>query len=162
MYGSGLRLADVHKLDIENIDFKEEILRIKQGKGRKDRNVPLGEITLAYLKEYITAVRKYLISVENQNQPAVFLSRNGKRYDKCSISRMIKEYSVKAGIQNITPHKLRHAFSLHMMRRGCDIRFIQEILGHEELETTQIYTEIFDGELKEKIEQYHPLSAGME
>jgi len=162
MYGSGIRLSEVKNLNMEDIDFKEGLLRVKQGKGCKDRNVPLCDVSASYLKEYIREVRRYLLCVEKQTENAVFLSVKGNRLDKCSISRMIRDYCREAGIQGITPHRLRHAFSLHMLRSGCDIRFIQEILGHEELETTQIYTEIFDGELKEKIEQYHPLSSGME
>lgn len=156
IYGTGLRLFEISMLNIQDIDFKESSLIVRKGKGRKGRIVPLGEVALSYVREYISAVRKYLLSIDNRNETALFLNNRGNRLFSGSICRIVREYSRTAGLYHITTHKLRHAFSLHMLRQGCDIRYIQEILGHVDLKTTTIYTQIFDKELKEKIQEYHP------
>jgi len=148
-------------LDITDVDLRENIICVRRSKGGKGRYVPLGKIALLYIQEYISEVRKYLLSIEDMGQPALFLNKHGKRLYCGSINRMIREYSRKDGMYHITTHKLRHAFALHMLRQGCDIRYIQEILGHEDLCTTQIYTTIYDGDLREKVDRYHPLEGGV-
>lgn len=156
IYGTGIRLKETETLNIYDIDFKEGALHVRQGKGKKDRLIPIGEVALSYVKEYMTEVRKYLLSVENISEEALFLNGKGKRLTDNSIGRIIRDYARRVGIYHVTTHKLRHSFALHMMRKGCDIRYIQEILGHENLRTTEIYTEVYDYDLREKILKYHP------
>jgi len=156
IYSTGLRRKEVKKLSIYDIDFNENILKVNQGKGRKDRIIPLGNVIKSYLKEYIINVRKYLLSINNMFNDILFVNSNGDSLSIGSIGRIIRLYAIKSKMYHITTHKLRHAFALHMMRKGCDIRYIQEILGHENLETTTVYTSVFDHDLKEKILKYHP------
>ena len=156
IYGTGIRLTETSMLDASDIDDREYVLHIRQGKGKKDRLVPIGTVAMQFVKEYLGAVRKYLLSMDDKHQEALFVNSRGKRFGAGGIGRMIRDYARSKGLYRITTHKLRHAFSLHMMRKGCDIRYIQEILGHENLKTTTVYTEVFDYDLKGKILQYHP------
>jgi integrase/recombinase XerD len=157
IYSTGLRRNEVSNLSIYNIDFNESILRVKEGKGKRDRLVPLGEVIKSYLKEYIVNVRKYFLSLDDMYIDTLFLSVRGKKLLASQISIIVNKYVKKAGIdKKITAHSLRHAFATHMMRKGCDIRYIQELLGHKFLSTTTIYTNVVDNDLREKILKYHP------
>ena len=156
IYSTGLRRSEVKNINIYDIDFNESILKVNQGKGNKDRLVPLGEVVKLYLKEYIINVRKYLLSINNMYNEKLFLNSKGSPLKSLSVGKIVQTYARKSKMYHITTHKIRHAFALHLMKKGCDIRYIQEILGHENLETTTIYTQVFDNDLKEKILKYHP------
>ena len=156
IYSTGIRRMEACNLDVYDIDFKEGILKVRKGKGSKDRLIPLGEVIQSYLKEYLTKVRKYLVNIDRMDEQALFISHNGSRLTKGTISSIVRIYARKAGVYHLQTHKLRHACALHMMKKGCDIRYIQQILGHEFLETTTVYTQVFDYDLKEKILKHHP------
>jgi site-specific recombinase XerD len=156
MYGTGLRLGEIHRLNIEDILFDEGIIFVK-GKGNKKRMVPVGPKTLKFLKNYIDKYRPLLLQITNLNERALVIgSWKGGRLFINSVGRIIRKYAMLAGLDKITAHKLRHAFALHMMRNGCSLMIIREILGHVNLSTTTIYTEVYDSDLIEKIKKYHP------
>jgi len=156
LYCTGLRRNEITRLDVHDIDFGQGIIHVRYGKGKKQRLIPIGEVAIGFVKEYISEVRRHLISIENLQEPALFISIRGTRLVCDVIGCIVQKYARLAGCPHITTHKLRHAFALHMIRRGCDIRYIQEILGHADLETTTIYTQIYNSDLKEKIAKYHP------
>nr|WP_231963874.1 site-specific tyrosine recombinase/integron integrase [Thermococcus chitonophagus] len=147
MYGAGLRISEVCNLKKEDIDFENHLLRVKGGKGGKDRIIPLPEELLDEIKRYLDA--------RKDSSPYLFVEKRRKKKDKLSpktVWRIIKVYGEKAGI-NLTPHQLRHSFATHMLESGVDIRIIQELLGHANLSTTQIYTKVTAKHLKEAVEK---------
>jgi len=154
-YGTGLRLMELSLLDVRDLDLGETLLIVKIGKNGVGRQVPLGLRLIQVLREYLSKTRKNYINPDKRTD-ALFLNKYGKRLSMSRIEKIVSEKARKAGIPGLTPHKLRHAYALHMLRRGCDIRYIQEILGHVKLSTTTIYTKIFDNDLMEKIDQFHP------
>ncbi len=136
LYGAGLRLSEVLNLQITDIDSENMLIHIRNGKGQKDRNVMLSPVLLsdlrAYFKEY--KPRKYLFAGQTKEQ-----------YSAKSIQNIVKKTSQKAGIQRpVSPHILRHSFATHLVENGTDIRYVQELLGHTSLKTTQVYTHITD------------------
>ncbi len=134
IYSAGLRLSEALDLKTSAIDFDRMIITVRQGKGRKDRNTVLSETLVQQLNQYI---HKY------NPEEYLFEGRNGKRYSASSVQSIMKRAVQQAGIQKkATVHTLRHSFATHLLENGTDIRFIQEILGHKRLETTQIYTHI--------------------
>ena len=154
IYGTGLRKGETSRLDIGDINTEDRYI-IVHGKGKKQRIIPIGNVAIKYVTEYVKDVRIRILSSRNLSEKALFLSDRG-RLRANSIGKIITECGRAAGVYDLSAHKLRHAFALHMMRRGCDIRYIQEILGHERLATTTIYTEVYDYDLIEKIREFHP------
>lgn len=154
MYATGLRVSELVNLSLNNIDLDLKIVRCF-GKGNKERIVPIGDIALKYLKIYITEYRdllkkKYLCD-------KLFLNNHGKAMTRQGFFKIIKQVAEKQGIQkNITPHMLRHSFATHLLNNGADLRSIQIMLGHSNLSTTQIYTNINNETLKENYELFHP------
>jgi len=130
-------------------------LTVRQGKGRKDRVIPLGEGACAYLREYITEVRRSLLCLDERNTNALFLNRRGKRLTQGSISRIIREHAWKAGLYHISPHTLRHSYATDLLMNGADIRSVQAMLGHSSITTTQIYTHMTDRQLREVHKTFH-------
>ncbi|HMB00444.1 MAG TPA: tyrosine-type recombinase/integrase [Spirochaetota bacterium] len=155
IYGTGIRKSETAGLNITDLNMEDRYL-IVFGKGRKQRIVPLGQVALRYLREYIYNVRLKMLNPDNMSEKALFLSKGGRRLTPGSIGRIIRECGRAAGVKGVYAHKLRHAFALHMLRRGCDIRYIQEILGHERLATTTVYTQIYDYDLAARIAKFHP------
>ncbi len=154
MYATGLRVSELINLDINNIDLEEKIVRCF-GKGNKERIVPIGEIALKYLEIYIinyrdTLKKKYLCD-------KLFLNNHGKAMTRQGFFKILKKIANEQGIEkNITPHMLRHSFATHLLNNGADLRSIQMMLGHSNLSTTQIYTNINNETLKENYDLYHP------
>ena len=154
MYATGLRVSELVNLDISNIDLDEGIVRCF-GKGNKERIVPIGEYALKYLKEYMDIYReklkkKYLCD-------KIFLNNHGKGITRQGFFLILKDIAEEKGIKkNITPHMLRHSFATHLLNNGADLRSIQVMLGHSNLSTTQIYTNVSNEILKENYELYHP------
>jgi len=141
LYSSGCRVSECTKLKTENINDKERIASIKGGKGNKDRTIILS-------KEWLKKVKKYLAR-KKAKTPYVFSKKNGKPLSSDTIQRIVKEAAEKAGIQKrVTPHSLRHSYATHLLEAGENIRKIQELLGHSDLSTTQIYTKVSMQELK--------------
>ena len=154
MYACGLRVSETAALNLGSIKFDEETIRVK-GKGRKERLVPVGKTALRLLDRYLSEVRPKL--VKNQMEATLFLSRNGKKLNREWIWNIVKEAAKLAGInKNIHPHTLRHSFASHLLENGADLRVIQEMLGHADISTTQIYTHVNQKQLLDIHHRFHP------
>lgn len=153
LYSSGLRISELTSLELSNIDLDECLVRV-MGKGSKERIVPLGDYAIDALKEYIYFYRPIL---NKNNSSYVFLNNRGGILSRQFIFKVIKEECIKKGIRkNVSPHTLRHTFATHLLKNGADLRIIQELLGHENLSTTQIYTHLTNDKLKHDYEDYFP------
>ncbi len=160
LYGCGLRVSELVDLKISNINFKEGFI-IVEGKGEKTRLVPLASSTAEYLQEYIQNVRKK-IKVNKKNEDIVFLNTRGTSMSRVIVFIIIKELTQKAGItKSISPHTFRHSFATHLLQNGADLRFIQEMLGHSSITTTQVYTHLKTEELRDVILNFHPRNRNM-
>lgn len=153
LYSSGLRISELTSLELSNIDLDECLVRV-MGKGSKERIVPLGDYAIEALKEYIYFYRPML---NKNNSSYIFLNNRGGILSRQFIFKIIKEECIKKGIRkNVSPHTLRHTFATHLLKNGADLRIIQELLGHENLSTTQIYTHLTNDKLKHDYEDYFP------
>jgi integrase/recombinase XerD len=157
LYSSGLRVSELVTLRMNNLYFDIGFMRIF-GKGNKERLVPVGREALKYLKIYIDEVRstgKIVPGFENY----VFLNRRGKNLTRVMIFTIIKNLALKAGIKKrVSPHTFRHSFATHLIEGGADLRAVQEMLGHESITTTEIYTHLDRDYLRQIITEYHPRS----
>lgn len=155
LYGAGLRVSEATGLDAGNADLSGSYVRVV-GKGNKERIAPLGSFAVKALKEY-EAYRETLLQRRGLQTPALFLNKNGTRLDVRSVRRIIDRRALQAHIDRpISPHTLRHSFATHMLNRGADLRFVQELLGHAHLTTTQIYTHLGTTRLREVYDRAHP------
>lgn len=156
LYGCGLRVTELIELKISEIYWKKGFIRII-GKGNKERLVPLGKIASKHLKIYLNEIRVHQ-KIDNQFVDHVFINKNGKKLSRVMIFKIIKKLTEKAGIQkNVSPHTLRHSFATHLVEGGADLRAVQEMLGHQSITTTEIYTHLDKNYLKQNILDYHPL-----
>ncbi len=155
LYGCGLRVSELIDLKISNINFKELYLKV-EGKGDKTRFVPLALYTAQLIREYIDTVRsKYKINKKCED--ILFLNSRGSAMSRVIVFIIIKELTEKAGIsKKISPHTFRHSFATHLLQNGADLRYIQEMLGHSSITTTEIYTHLKNDELRDVILNYHP------
>jgi site-specific recombinase XerD len=144
VYSCGLRAAEAVGLDLADVDFEQELVHVREGKGAKDRVVPLGEEAAYWVALYLRDARPALASGAND---ALFLSARGKRLDTSTLRRLIPH-----------PHKLRHAFATHLLEGGADLRTIQELLGHSSLSTTQMYSHVDAKRLRKVYDAAHPRS----
>lgn len=148
LYSSGIRVSELVGLNVENVDMIGNIIKV-MGKGKRERIVPIGDKALR-------AIRSYLES-RNQNSRAVFLNKYGDRISDRSIRNIINKYIKKLSLQmDVSPHVFRHSFATHLLNRGADLRAVQELLGHVNLSTTQIYTHVTTDKLKKVYDQAHP------
>ena len=155
LYGCGLRVSELIKLKISDINFKEGFLKV-EGKGQKVRYVPLAKYTSHLIKNYIENVR-INNKINKKYEDILFLNSRGSSMSRVIVFIIIKELADKAGIRkNISPHTFRHSFATHMLQNGADLRFIQEMLGHSSITTTEIYTHLNTEELRDTILKYHP------
>jgi integrase/recombinase XerD len=155
MYGCGLRVSEVVNIKLSGLFFNEGFIRVI-GKGDKERLVPIGSITIKELNQYIKHHRAH-VPVKKGNEDFVFLNRRGKFLTRVMVFTMVKQYVEMAGIKkNISPHTFRHSFATHLIEGGADLRAVQEMLGHESILTTEIYTHIDRELLRETIIMYHP------
>lgn len=155
LYGCGLRVSELIDLRISNINFKELYLKV-DGKGDKSRFVPLAKFTAKMIKDYINEVRsKYKIN--KRYEDILFLNSRGSAMSRVIVFIIIKELTEKAGInKKISPHTFRHSFATHLLQNGADLRYIQEMLGHSSITTTEIYTHLKNEELRDVILNFHP------
>ncbi len=154
MYATGLRVSELVNLKLQDIDFSEDLIRTF-GKGSKERVIPMGDYASLYLKKYIYDYRSLML----KKRPCeyVFLNNHGLGLTRQAYFKIIKEIARIKGIKkDISPHTLRHSFASHMLKYGADLRTIQELLGHSDISTTQIYTHITNEELRKNYEEYHP------
>ena len=154
IYACGLRVSEVSNLRTDNILSDQGILRVI-GKGDKERIIPIGRKALNLLKKYISEIRPQLVKFSSES--TVFLSKNGKPLNRERIWGIVKDAALRAGInKNIFPHTLRHSFASHLLENGADLRIIQEMLGHADISTTQIYTHVDQKRLLNIHKQFHP------
>ncbi len=151
IYGAGLRISELVNLDLTDLNLKVGWVKVL-GKGSKERIVPLGRQACRWVRHYL---RKR--NLETTHKLPLFCNRYGKRLSRQTCWKIIKKYSQKAGItKKISPHTLRHSFATHLLSRDADLRFVQELLGHTNISTTQIYTHITQERLKKVYKKYHP------
>ena len=154
-YSTGIRNTELANLTLYDIDFNRGLLYVRQGKGMKDRVVPIGARALHWINKYIDEGRKKYLNVKNQS--ILFLSHTRSVLRKANVTKLVRSYIKKAGIDKPGgPHLLRHTMATHMLENGCDIRYIQEILGHASLSTTEKYTRVSIIQLKEVYRKYKP------
>ena len=154
-YSSGLRLSELGNARLENLDLDERILRVT-GKGNKTRLVPLGKEAQKALQYYLGKERKTLVK-SGKTSSHIFLSVRGGGLSPERLRAIVKDRAKKAGIeQNLYPHLLRHSFATHLLQNGADLRIIQELLGHADISTTQIYTHVDQKSLKAVHKAFHP------
>lgn len=155
LYGCGLRVSELIELKISSINFKENYIRI-DGKGNKVRYVPLAGFTAKLIESYIKNIRPKN-KINKKYEDYLFLNNRGTSMSRIIVFIIIKELAEKAGIRKvISPHTFRHSFATHMLQNGADLRFIQEMLGHSSITTTEIYTHLNTEELHDTIQKYHP------
>lgn len=154
MYGTGLRVSELVNLKLQDVDLTEEVVRAF-GKGSKERIIPLGEFASFALKEYINKYRGDML--KKYNNEYLFLNNHGNKMTRQGFFKIIKTLADEKGINKpLSPHTLRHSFASHMLKYGADLRTIQELLGHSDISTTQIYTHITNEKLKENYKEFHP------
>ena len=154
LYSTGLRATELVNLDIINIDTTNMIVNV-YGKGNKERIVPLSKIAVNYLDMYINVYRNMLFVKNQKPTDSLFLNNHGKRMTRQGLYKIIGEIARKQGIdKEITPHVLRHSFATHMIECGADIRSVQELLGHENIVTTEIYTHLANNFIKDNYNEY--------
>ncbi len=155
LYGCGLRISELLNLELNSFFPEEEILRIR-GKGARERFVPAGKEAVYRLKIYLARVRPVLAGgVHSKNK--IFLNRNGRPMSRMGLWKIIRKYVVQANISSdVHPHTFRHCFATHLLENGADLRAVQELLGHADISTTQIYTHVSQKRLSEIYKEFHP------
>lgn len=156
LYATGIRISELVNLEFVNFDQDNELLKV-MGKGRKERIIPIGDIAMDAIKNYLDNYRNIFIKKETNN--FLFLNYRGKKITRQGVFKIIKSECDKKNIKkNVSPHTLRHSFATHLLNNGADIRIIQELLGHDNVTTTEIYTHLAQNELKSDYDKYHPRS----
>jgi integrase/recombinase XerD len=153
MYASGLRVSEAVNVKIHDVDINSGILTTT-GKGSKTRRVPVGSSAIEWLKSYLALRRKK----ENIEVDRMFVTPNGQPMNRQGIYLLIAEYAGKCRLEGVSPHTLRHSFATHLVQNNADIRSVQQMLGHADISTTQIYTHITNAQLKRNYERFHPRS----
>jgi len=154
LYSCGLRVSEAVNLLLSNINFEDEYIRVL-GKGSKERIVPISKVAIKYIRQWLED--RSHINIKHGNEDILFLNRRGTKLTRAMVFHLIKAYAAEAGIKkNISPHTFRHSFATHLMMGGADLRVVQELLGHESITTTEIYTHIDVSMLTETILHYHP------
>lgn len=151
MYACGLRVSEAVDLRLKDLDLDGGVLTCK-GKGSKQRRVPVGKSAVEWLKKYLV-LRRQKENIEIQN---LFVTGAGNPINRQTIFNFIKNYAKKIGIEGVSPHTLRHSFATHLIQNSADVRSVQQMLGHADISTTQIYTHITDTHLRKTYERFHP------
>lgn len=155
LYGAGMRISELIDLNLDDVHLTMGFVRIF-GKGGKERIVPLGRSALQACSNYLNGARQKLLG-ENVKTDAFIINQRGKRLTRQGVWKLLKQHAEKANIQQeLTPHVLRHSFATHLIENGADLRAVQELLGHSDISTTQIYTHISKKRLSEVYKQFHP------
>ncbi|MFT7151199.1 MAG: integrase/recombinase XerD, partial [Nonlabens sp.] len=157
LYSSGLRVSELIGLKTSNVHFEVGFLRVT-GKGNKERLVPIGRTALKHINIYREEVRVHL-DIKQGHEAFLFLNRRGRQLTRQMVFIFLKDLVVKAGIKKtISPHTFRHSFATHLIEGGADLRAVQEMLGHESITTTEIYTHLDRDYLRQVIQEFHPRS----
>lgn len=157
LYATGMRASELAELRITEVDFEERVVTVVQGKWRKDRVVPVGERALGWVERYLREVR--LLQVLDVNRSALFLTEQGTPLNNSGVSGICSRYLRQAG-KSGSSHLFRYSMATHMLNNGADIRFVQQMLGHEDLKTTQQYTLVTVRQLQQVYERTHPAGGG--
>ena len=162
LYSTGMRVSELVSRDLDDLDFDQEMVRVK-GKGNRERIIPFGRAAAEALRLYLDQRRRLIRDRVSRGHPpeekALFLNNRGSRLSARSVERMISSYAARAGIQvRVSPHALRHSFATHLLEMGADLRVVQELLGHVSLSTTQKYTHVNMDHLTRVYDQAHPLA----
>lgn len=153
LYATGIRVSELIQLDTQDLNI--DLAYIKCNKGTRERMIPIGSMAISALKEYLNKSRPLLI--QNNDEKALFVNINGGRLTRQGFWKIIKQYKNQAQIsKDITPHTLRHSFAAHLLENGADLRSIQEMLGHSDISSTQIYAQIAKNRIKEVYKKTHP------
>ena len=156
MYATGLRVSELINLKIHDIDLNMALVRTI-GKGSKERIIPIGDYALEYLEKYINEYRDTMLNREYTDY--LFLNNHGKKLTRQGFFKILRKIAIEKGIQKeLSPHTLRHSFATHLLNHGADLRSIQELLGHSDISTTQIYTHVSSSKLRENYNEFHPHS----
>ena len=154
MYGAGLRVSELVSLTLNQIDLENGLIRI-MGKGRKEREIPIGEYGVYYLKLYLE--HRGMLIKNHRQEDALFLNNHGKQITRQGFFKILKQLLLDKGLNpDVSPHTLRHSFATHPLSHGADLRSIQEMLGHSDISTTKIYTHVSDEKVEADYKKYHP------
>lgn len=154
LYATGMRVSEVAELTTDRINLDLGYVRCI-GKGRKERVIPVGRAAIKAIRKYLEVLRPRLLG--DRHASALLLSRTGRALDRTNIWRLVRKYAVAAGVErHLSPHTLRHSFATHLLAGGADLRIVQELLGHADVTTTQIYTHVDETQLKHVHRRYHP------
>ncbi len=154
MYSTGIRVSELVGLNLEDVDFAGSVIRVR-GKGRKERLSPMGATSIVALQKYL-AMRGGVVKDAMPTGP-LFVNKHGQRLSTRSVRRKLDKYLIEAGLDpDISPHTLRHSFATHMLNHGADLRAVQELLGHQSLSTTQVYTHLSTSRIKQVYDAAHP------
>ncbi|MCI7675320.1 MAG: site-specific tyrosine recombinase XerD [Phascolarctobacterium sp.] len=156
LYATGMRVSELVSVPVENVDLKMQYL-IVMGKGSKERMLPLGRMALKYLERYLNVVRPQLLHNKPDSCKELFVTSWGGPLTRQRVNELLEGYAQSAGItKRVTPHMLRHSFATHLLNNGTDLRVVQELLGHADISTTQIYTHLDMARLREVYDKTHP------
>ena len=157
LYGAGLRVSELVALNLDDLDTAAQQVRVL-GKGRKERQVPYGDLAAAALQLYVTEGRRQIIHAEGTppEPRALFIGRNSHRLHRTRIDQLLKSHCLQAGVPVVSAHALRHSYATHLLDGGADLRCVQELLGHESLSTTQIYTHVSIARMRAVYDEAHP------
>ncbi len=155
LFSTGVRVSELVNLNFGDVEYEGRTIRVR-GKGKKQRTTPIGTTALAAIQKYLQ-LRRADVRSANFDQQALFVNKHGQRLSTRSVRRKLDKYLVQAGLDpSISPHTLRHSFATHMLANGADLRSVQELLGHQSISTTQIYTHLTTPRLKEAYDDAHP------
>jgi len=158
LYSCGLRVSELVNLKLSNLMFDEEFI-IVRGKGDKERIVPVGSVAIKHINIYIKQVRNHMPNIKKESEDILFLNRRGSQLTRVMVFTIIKQLLEKTGVtKNVSPHTFRHSFATHLVEGGADLRAVQEMLGHESITTTEIYTHLDREYLRQAIIDFHPRS----
>ncbi|KAF0994650.1 site-specific tyrosine recombinase XerD [Geobacillus sp. TFV-3] len=156
LYATGMRVSELVQLNLSDVHLTMGFVRC-YGKGRKERIVPIGRMAIEALTHYLERGRPQLVNPRRRTTEALFLNHYGQRLTRQGFWKILKRLAKEAGIEKeLTPHTLRHSFATHLLENGADLRAVQELLGHADISTTQIYTHVTKTRLKDVYKQYHP------
>ncbi len=154
LYASGIRVSELIGLNLSDFDPVVGYLRCR-GKGQKERIVPIGSVAINYVSEYMSTARSRLC--KNNGEIALFVNQHGNRMTRQGFWKILKKYALQSNINGaITPHTIRHSFATHLLENGADLRSVQEMLGHSDITTTQVYTQITRNKIREVYDKTHP------
>ncbi len=155
LYSTGLRVSELIGLEVNDVDLTANVVRVR-GKGKKERIIPIGPGAVKAILQYLD-LRRSAFAAGKHNPDALFVNKHGQRLSTRSVRRKLDKYLLDAGLDlSVSPHTLRHSFATHMLQRGADLRSLQELLGHQSLSTTQIYTHLTGQTTKDAYEKAHP------